>query len=175
MYLPTALSVALRPLFHIQQAQYAQVPPLKPGPFYKLFAGLGNTNKFVTFLLSDPRSMLTTLSPPSLLLTQSLWQELSSTVLSGCNGSPNTCFSPATTRLMSWPDGERYLCPLQSLVVSLLLSLVSTLLFSRTGGVLSHRSSLTHRLIRFPPINLCSLVMLTVFFLVYAATDTAYC
>ena len=29
--------------------------------------------------------------------------------------------------MMSWPDGERYLRPLQSLVVSLLLSLVSTL------------------------------------------------
>ena len=30
-------------------------------------------------------------------------------------------------RLMSWPDGEHNLCPLQSLVVSLLLSLLSTL------------------------------------------------
>ena len=39
------------------------------------------------------------------------------------------------TRLMRWQDGERCLSPLQSLVVSLLLSLVSTLLFSRTGGV----------------------------------------
>ena len=46
---------------------------------------------------------------------------------------------------MSWPDGELYSCPLQSLVVSLLLSLASALLFSRTGGVLSHRNSLTHR------------------------------
>ena len=34
-------------------------------------------------------------------------------------------------RLMIWPDGERYLHPLQSLVVSLLLSLVSTLVYSR--------------------------------------------
>ena len=30
---------------------------------------------------------------------------------------------------MSWPDGERYSCPLQSLVVSLLLSLISTVVF----------------------------------------------
>ena len=30
---------------------------------------------------------------------------------------------------MSWPDGEHYSCPLQSLVVSLLLYLVSTLVF----------------------------------------------
>ena len=39
---------------------------------------------------------------------------------------------------MSFPDGERYLRLPQYLVVSLLLSLVSTLVFSRTGGVLSH-------------------------------------
>ena len=62
------------------------------------------------------------------------------------------------TRPMSW----RYLRPPQSLIVSLLLSLVSTLVLSRTGGVLSHRSSLTHRFPRFPPRNLCSLVMLAV-------------
>ena len=78
-------------------------------------------------------------------------------------------------QLISWSDGERYLRPPQSLAVSLLLSLVSTLLFSRTGGLLSHRNSLTHRLPRFPLRNLCSLVMLAVFFLIYAATDTAFC
>ena len=76
---------------------------------------------------------------------------------------------------MSLPDGERYLCPLQSLVVSLLLPLVSTLVFSQTGGVLSHLNSLTHRFSRFPPRNLCSLVTLAVFSLVYAATGTAFC
>ena len=75
---------------------------------------------------------------------------------------------------MSWPDGERYLRPPQSLVVSLFLSLVSTLVFSWTGGVLSHRSILTHRFPRFPLRNLCSLVVLTVFSLIYAATDTAF-
>ena len=72
---------------------------------------------------------------------------------------------------MSWPNGERYLRLPQSLVVPLLLSLV----LSRTGGVLSHRSILTHRFPRFPPRNLCSLVMLAVFSLVFAATDTAFC
>ena len=35
-YLPTALSVALRPPFPFQQARYAQVFPLKPEPFCKL-------------------------------------------------------------------------------------------------------------------------------------------
>ena len=42
---------------------------------------------------------------------------------------------------MSWPDGKRYLRPLQSLGVSLLLFLVSTYVFSQAGGVLSHLSS----------------------------------
>ena len=78
-------------------------------------------------------------------------------------------------QLMSWPDEERYLHPLQSLVVSLLLSLVSTLLFSCTGGVLCHLNSLIHKFSRFPLRNLCSLVTLAVFSLVYTAKDTAFC
>ena len=120
-------------------------------------------------LLSDSRSVLATLSsPPSFLSSQSLrqiWQELSS--LSSC--SIRLLWAPRT--LVSF---LRYLRPPQSLVVSLLLSLVSTLFFSRTGGVLSHRSFLTHRFLHFPPRNLCSLVMLAVSFLVFAATDTAF-
>ena len=52
---------------------------------------------------------------------------LSPPVLLGYSGSLDIHFSQGTTWLMSWPDGERYLHPLQSLVVSLLLSLVSTL------------------------------------------------
>ena len=51
---------------------------------------------------------------------------------------------------------------MQSLVVSLLLSLVSTLIFSRIGGVLCHRNYSTRRFPRFPPRNLYSLVMLAV-------------
>ena len=64
-YLPTALSVALRPLFPFQQAQYVQVFPLKPASFCKLFAGLGSTNKSVTslLLLSDSRSVLSSIFP----------------------------------------------------------------------------------------------------------------
>ena len=49
--LPTARSVALRPLFLFQQAQCAHVFPLKPAPFCTLFTGLGSTNKSVTSLL----------------------------------------------------------------------------------------------------------------------------
>ena len=65
--------------------------------------------------------------------------------------------------------------PQQSLVVTLLLSQVSPFLFSRTGGVLSHLNFLTHKLPRFPPRNLCFYVMLAVFSLAFAATDTAFC
>ena len=51
----------------------------------------------------------------------------------------------------------------------------SRIYFSRTGGVPSHLNSLTHRYPRFPLKNLCSLVTLAVFSLVFAATDTAFC
>ena len=50
-FLPTALSVALRPLYPFRQARYFQVFPLNPAPFCTLFAGLGNTNKSATSLL----------------------------------------------------------------------------------------------------------------------------
>ena len=72
------------------------------------------------------------------------------------------------------PDREQFLCPLQSLVVFFLQSLVSTLIFSWTGDVLSHRNSSTHRFAKFPSRNLCSLVTLAVFSLIYAAMDTAF-
>ena len=181
-YLPTALSVALRPLFPFRQAQYAQVFPLKPAPFCRPdhFAGLGSTNKPApSLLLSDSRFVLATLSSaPSFLLPETLWQiwqEMSSLTCSiRLQWVPGHSFLPGTTQLMSWPDGERYLRPLQPLVVSFLLSLVSTLVFSWTAGVLFHLNSSTHRFPRYPPRNLCSLVMLAVSSLVFAATDTAF-
>ena len=73
-YLPTALVVALRPLFHFRQAQYAQNFPLKPAPFRKLFAGLGSTNKSATSLLFPSYLTLALSSSPSFFLPQSLWQ-----------------------------------------------------------------------------------------------------
>ena len=176
--------MALRPLFPFRQAQYVEVFPLKPAPFCTLFAGLGSTNKSASSLLSSSYLTLALSSPPDPLLCLFFCLKLcgrfgrncllSPPVLSDYNGSPDTRFSWGATRLTRWPNGERYSCPLQPPVVSLLLSHVSTLVFSRTGGVLSHRNSLTHRFPRFPPRNLCSLVMLAVSSFVYAATDTAF-
>ena len=165
-------------------AQYVPVFPLKPAPFCTLFAGLGNTIKSAIFLLFFSCLTLVLSSPPCPLLHLSCYLKLcgrsgrncplSPPVLSGYNGSPDTRFSQGTTQLMSLADGERCLRPPQSLVVSLLLSLVSTLVFSRTGGVLSLQSILTHRFPQFPLRNLCSLVMLAVSSLVFAAMDTAF-
>ena len=183
-YLPTALSVALRPFFPFQQAQYGHVFPLKPAPFCTLFAGLGSTNKSAISLLFSFYLTLVLSSPPCPLLHLSSHFKLcgrsgrncllAPSVLSGYNGPPDIRFSRRATRLVSWPDEERYLRPPQSLVVSLLLSLVSTLVFSRYGGVLFPRSILTHRLPRFPLRNLGFLIMLAVSSLVFAATDTAF-
>ena len=120
--LPTALSVALRALFPFQEVQYAQVFLGKPVPFCKLFAGLGSTNKSATSLLLHLFFYL------NLSGRSGSYCLLSFFVLSGYSGALNTYFSLGMTWLISWPYLEHYLCPLQSLVVSLLLSLVFTLL-----------------------------------------------
>ena len=108
-----------------QQAQYAQVFLLKSAPFCKLFAGQQQQVCHFSFYLT-----LTLSSPPYPLLHFFFYLNrsgssgrnclLSFPVLLGYNGSLDTRFSRGMTRLMSWPDRERYLYPLQSLVVSLL-------------------------------------------------------
>ena len=159
-FLPTALSVVLRPLFPFRQTQSS----LSAEACTILHALCwSRQHQQVCHFSSLFPPVLATLSSYLKLCGRSGRNcPLSLPVLLGYNGSPDTRFSRETTQLMSWPDGERYLRPPQSLVVSLLLSLVSTLVFSRTGGVLSHRSILTHRFPRFPLRNLCSLVMLAV-------------
>ena len=110
-FLPTALSVALRPLFPFRQAQYAQVFPLKPAPFCTLFDGLGSTSKFTISLLFSCCVTLVLFSPPCPLLHLSSYLKLygrsgrncvlSPPVLSSYNGSPDTRLFRGTTRLMS--------------------------------------------------------------------------
>ena len=169
-YLPTALFVALRPLFLFRQAQYIKV--------FWLFALFRNSSLLsvaptsVPFLFSFSLT-LALCSPLCPLLRLSFHLNLfgrsgrnclfSPPAQSGYNGSPDTYFYRKTTQLMSWPDGERYSCSLQFVVVSLLLSLVSTLVLSWTGGILSHLNSSTHRFPWFRSRNLCSLVTLAMF------------
>ena len=96
VYLPTALSVALRLFFSFHQAQYAQVSLLKPVPFCKPFAGLGSTKPATSHLFS----YLALFSPLCPILHLSFYLNLSSRnclfpppVPSGWNGSPDTHFS----------------------------------------------------------------------------------
>ena len=105
-------------------------------------------------------------SPPYPLLHLSFYLNLSGrsgrncllslSVSSGYNRSPDTRFCWGILWLMSWSDGKCYLRPQQSVVVSLPLSLVCTVVFSQTGGVLSLLNSLTHKFPQFPPRNLPS-------------------
>ena len=142
--------MALRPLFPFRQAQCAQVSPLKPAPFGKLFANLGSTNKSATsLLLSDSRSVLATLfSSPFFFLPQTLWkiwQELSS--LSSC------LIRLHWVHVHSFFPGNNAADELARRAALLVLSaipcslsrLISHIHFSRTGGVLSDHNSLTHK------------------------------
>ena len=144
-YLSTAPSVALRSLFPFQQTQYVQVSLWKPVPFCKLFAGLGSTNKSaISHLFSSCLTLFCSLLHLSFYLKLSGRSGrnclFSPPVLSGFNGCLDICFSQGTVQLMSWPDGECYLCPLQFLVVSLLLSLIPTLsLFSDWRRIVSSK------------------------------------
>ena len=75
-YLPTVFSVALRPLFPSQQAQYVQVFLLKPAPFCNPFAGLGSTNKPATFLPFSSYLILVLFLPLCPLLRLSFYLKL---------------------------------------------------------------------------------------------------
>ena len=107
-FLPTALSVALRPPFPFRQAQYDPVFRLKPAPFCTLFAGLGSTIKSAISLFFSYYLTLVLSSPPCPLLHLFSYLNLSGRncllslpVQSGYNGSPDTRFSRGTTRLTS--------------------------------------------------------------------------
>ena len=110
-YLPTALSVAMRPLFPFRQAQYVQVTLLKPAPFCTLFAGLGSTNKSAIFVLFSYYLTVVLSSPFCPLLHLFFHFKLSGRsgrncflsppALSGYNGSSNIRFFRGMTRLMS--------------------------------------------------------------------------
>ena len=111
-------------------------------PFCTPFAGLGSTNKSAISLLFSYYLILVLSSPPCPFFYLITYLKLCGTsgrncllslpVLSGYNGFPDIRFSRGTTRLISWPYEKRYLRPPQFLVISLLLPLVFTLVFSWT-------------------------------------------
>ena len=131
-------------------------------------------------LLSDSRSVLATLSSsPSFLLSQTLWQiwqELSS--VSSCSirlqWVPGHSFLPGNDTADELARRGALLAP-SAIPYSLspLISRIHSRLIS-TGSILSHPNILTHRFPHFPLRNLCSLVMLAVSSLVFAAMDTAF-
>ena len=98
-----------------------------------------------------------------------------SPLLSGYNGFPVIYSCRKMTQKMNW-SGKVH-CSSHSLshVVSLLLTLVSTLWFSRTRGALSYQSFMTQMPTQHLLRELCSLVTLSVFYLVFAAIETAFC
>ena len=102
-FLPTALSVALRPLFPFWQAQYVQVFPLKPAPFCKLFAGLGSTNKSAISHLFSYYLTLVLSSSPCPLLHFSFYLKL-------CGRSGRNCLlSPPVLSGYKWVPGHSFL------------------------------------------------------------------
>ena len=183
-FLPTALSVALRPLFPFRQAQYAQVFPLKPAPFCTLFAGLGSTIKSaISLLLSDSRSVLATLSsPPSFLLSQTLWQiwqELSSLSSSSIRLQwvPRHSFLPGNDAADELARRGALLAPF---AIPCSLSLTShihsrlSLDWRRTVSskfFVTQVPSISTEELVLPRQSSCSLAVSS---LVYAATDTAF-
>ena len=94
--------------------------------------------------------------------------------LSGYNWSLHNYISLVTMQLISWLDRECYSCTPQSLEVSLILSLSSTLIFSRTGDQRSYLNCLTSMSPLFSLNNLCSVVTLPMPSLIYATTDTIF-
>ena len=79
----------------------------------------------------------------------------SSSVLSGYNKSLDTRFFRETTQLMKLAKQRALL--VSSAIRCTLFSFIFHIhsCFSRTGGVMFHLNSLTHRFVQFPPRNLC--------------------
>ena len=169
-YLPTALLVALRPLCPFQQAQHAQVFLSLRLSASSLMVSAAPTSLPLLFSF---HVTLVLSSPPSFLLPQSLWQiwqKLSSPVLSRYNESLDTHFCWGTMRLMSW----RVLLAILPSAILCSSLLISCIHFSQTGIALSCLNFLSHMLPQFPSRNLCSLIALAVFSVIYAAMNTAF-
>ena len=128
-FLPTALFVALRPPVSFWQAQFVQVFLMKRHSASSPLVSAAPTSFpflfFLTLVLSLSLCSRLRLCFCLRLSGRSSRNCLfSPPLLPGYNGFPDTRFSRETTRLISWPDGERFSCPKKSHVVSLLLLLL---------------------------------------------------
>ena len=180
-FLPTALSVALMPLFPFREAQFVQVFSAEACAILHALCWSRQHQQVCHFssllLLSDSCSVLASLSShPSFLLSQTLWQiwqELSS--LSSCSirvqWVPGHSFFPRNNAVDELARRGALLVPYAT---PCSLSRIYSSFFSAWRRTVSSLNSLTHRFPQFPPRNLCSLVMLAVSTLIYAALDKAF-
>ena len=131
--------------------------PLKPAPFCKLFADLCSTIRITTFLFFSWYAFLFSFLPST---SQSRTRNIFSLIM---------LQDPRSLIYSEEGLGQTRVCcsshP-QSHVVSLLLLLVPTFL-----GLESYQNSSTHRFPKHPLRKFCFLIMLVVFFLIFALTD----
>ena len=125
-------------------------------------------------LLSDSRSVLFSFPLTSISLADLAGAVFSLLLFYQTTIGPRTLVSPGNDAADKLARRGALLAP--SAIPCSLSPLISRIhfCFSRTGGVLSLRSILTHRFPQFPLRNLCSIVMLAVSSLVFAAMDTAF-
>ena len=129
---------------------------------------------FSSLLLSDSRSVLSSIFPFTLISLAYLVGTVFSLLLfyQGTMG-PRTLVSPGER--CGWWAGQTgsSTCALSDLLSSL-SSFLSNPLFSDWRRIVSSKFFDT-QVSWFPPRNLCFYVTLAVLYLVFAATDTAYC
>ena len=99
-YFPTAFFVALRPPFPFQQAQYAQVFPLKPAAFCTLFAVLAAPTSLPLLFSYDHTLVLS--SPLCPLLRLSFYLKL-------CGRSGRNCPLSSCSIRLQWVPGHSFL------------------------------------------------------------------